>query len=289
MSATPDPRDLTSAAIADLRECGPSTNEHWTRRLVDAGHGSVQEMTEFVELLDHPQVVLLADGRNAVLDTLLEGRVFTHRLSDGEVASGLLHADPDLAPLVLLAMAHDDGPVRVLFSDYDADEIVALGIADEDFPDGAGLLFGSEALQDYSSGDVVAVTVGSDGTLELSSVGADLVETPGMADRLAGIVGADNADNLETVAWQLLADDDALCATPTMPLGELIEAAGYECEGDYIAARGFDFDAHHLAAHIAMVARESCLSIWQRMAKASISASTHIRARPRKQPDLRPH
>lgn len=256
MSATPDPRDLTSAAIADLRECGPSTNEDWTRRLVDAGHGSVQEMTEFVELLDHPLVVLLADGRNAVLDTLLEGRVFTHRLSAGEVASGLLHADPDLAPLVLLAMAHDGGPVRVLFSEYDVDQIVALGIADEDFPDGAGLLFGPEALQGYSSGDVVAVTVGSGGTLELSSVGADLVETPGMADRLAGIVGADNADNLETVAWQLLADDDALFTVPTVPLGELIEAAGYDREGDYVAARGFDFDAHRLSSHVALVARD---------------------------------
>lgn len=256
MSATPDPRDLTTAAIADLRASGPSTGEDWAQRLVDAGHGSLPEMTEFVELLDHPSVVLLADGRNAVLDTLLEGRVFTHRLSGGEIESGLLHADPDLAPVVMSALGRADESVRVLFPDYDADELTALGIADEDFPDGPVLLFGTEALQGFSSGDLIAVTVGAGGSLELSSAGGDVADVPDMADRLDRIVGADNADNLETVAWQLLADDDAMCATPTMPLGELIEAAGYECEGDYIAARGFDFDAHHLAAHIAMVARE---------------------------------
>ncbi len=256
MSATPDPRDLTTAAIADLRASGPSTGEDWAQRLVDAGHGSLPEMTKFVELLDHPSVVLLADGRTAVLDTLLEGRVFTHRLSGGEIESGLLHADPDLAPVVMSALGRADESVRVLFPDYDADELAALGIADEHFPDGPVLLFGTEALQGFSSGDLIAVTVGAGGSFELSSAGGDVADVPDMADRLDRIVGADNADNLETVAWQLLADDDALCATPTMPLGELIEAAGYECEGDYIAARGFDFDAHHLAAHIAMVARE---------------------------------
>lgn len=136
MSATPDPRDLTTAAIADLRASGPSTGEDWAQRLVDAGHGSLPEMTEFVELLDHPSVVLLADSRNAVLDTLLEGRVFTHRLSGGEIESGLLHADPDLAPVVMSVLGRADESVRVLFPDYDADGLAALGIADEHFPDG---------------------------------------------------------------------------------------------------------------------------------------------------------
>jgi len=257
VSATPDPRDLTSVAIADLRASGPSPGEEWAQRLADAGHGSLPAMTELVELLDHPQVVLLADGRNAVLDTLVEGRVFTHRLSSGEIASGLLHADPDLTPLVLPVMAQDDGPARVLFADYDADEMAALGIADEDFPEGAGLLFGDAALQGYSPGDLIAVTVGSGGALALSVVDGDVVDVPDMADRLDRIVGADNADNLETVAWQLLADDARLFSAPTAPLGELIETAGYDLDGDYVAARGFDFGAHRLATHVALVAREN--------------------------------
>ncbi|CAM3152189.1 SEC-C domain-containing protein [Prescottella defluvii] len=256
MSVTPEPRDLTAAAISVLREAGPLTSEDLAERLASAGHGTAPEMTEFVELLDHPLVVLLADGRNAVLDTLLGGRVFTHRLTGSELGSGLLDAEPDLAPLVLLAMADDEGPVRVLFSDYDADEIAALGISDEDFPDGSGLLFGTAALQGCSAGDVVAVAVRGDGSLELSRVDGELAAAPDLSGGLDRIIGPDNADNLETVVWQLLVDDDTLCAVPTAPLGELIEAAGYDREGDYIAARGFDFEAHRLATHIAMVARE---------------------------------
>ncbi len=243
------------AALAVLRERGPLTVEDWAGALSAAGHGTVDEMTEFVELLDHPLVAYLTDGRTAALDTLLEGRVFTHRLTAAEIETGLLDAEPDLAPLVLLVMAYDDGPVEALFADYDADEIAALGVADEHFPDGSALLFGAAALQGFSPGDLAAVTV-RDGVVVLGAVDGDLAPAPDLTAGLDRIIGADSADNLETVVWQLLADDDDLFAAPTAPLGDLIDAAGYDREGDYIAAHGFDFAAHHLASHIAMVARE---------------------------------
>ncbi|MGW0172713.1 SEC-C metal-binding domain-containing protein [Rhodococcus sp. NPDC003322] len=255
MSVNPDPRDpIADIALAVLRQHGPLTSEDWAEMLADAGHGTAEELLESVDLLDDALLVVLADGRNAVVDTLVEGRVFTHRLTDPEIASGLLHAEPDLAPLVLATMA-DDGPVRALFSDYDADELDALGLSDEDFPDGSGLLFGPEALQQYSSGDLVSVTV-RDGALELAAVAGGVAAAPDLSAALDRIVGDDNADNLETVAWQMLSDDPALFTEPTVPLGELIDSAGYTREGDYIAARGFDFAAHHFASHIAMVARQ---------------------------------
>ncbi|MFF0817389.1 SEC-C metal-binding domain-containing protein [Rhodococcus sp. NPDC003318] len=243
------------AAVAVLRESGPLTSEDWAEMLADAGHGTVTELTELVELLDDPRVGRLVDGRDVALDVLLEGRVFTHRLTAAEIASGLLDAEPDLAPLVLSAMADDDAPVRVLYSDFDADELAALGLADEDFPEGAAMQFGTETLQQFSEGDVVAVAVRG-GAIELQSVPGDLADAPDLTQALDRIVGADNADNLETVSWQLLADDATLCTAPTVPLGELVEAAGYVREGGYVAARGFDFDAHHLGTHVAMVARE---------------------------------
>ncbi|WP_137725027.1 SEC-C domain-containing protein [Prescottella subtropica] len=255
MNETSDSRDLPAAALDVLRASGPLTAEDWAERLADAGLGAVAEMTELVEMLDHPLGAFLSDGRHAALDTLLEGRVFTHRLAAAEVASGLLYAEPDLAPLVMLVMADDDGPVEALFADYDADELEDLGLADEDFPDGSGLLFGGEALEGFSAGDLVAVTVGDGGVLTLSRVDGEVASTD-LTAALDRIVGADNTDNLETVVWQLLADDPGLCAAPTLPLGELIEAAGYDRAGDYIASHGFDFDAHHLGEHIAMVARE---------------------------------
>lgn len=256
VSVHPDDRDpLVDAALEVLRAHGPLTSEDWAEMLADAGHGTVDDLTGFVEMLDEPVLGLLVDGRNVALDALLEGRVFTHRVSAPEIESGLLYADPDLVPVVLLAMASDDGPARVLFADYDADELEELGLADEDFPDGAGLLFGREALQAYSAGDVVGVRVRG-GVVELAPVDGALAE-PDLTEALDRIVGADNADNSETVSWQLLADDPTLYAEPTVPLGDLIAAAGYVHEGDYIGARGFDFAAHHLATHIALVARQA--------------------------------
>lgn len=248
-----DPK--VDVALAVLRDRGPLTTEDWTGALVDAGHGTVEEMTRFVELLDHPLLAYLADGRTAVLDTLLEGRVLTHRLTASEIATGLLDAEPDLAPLVLLAMSDDDGPVQALFADYDADEIEALGVADEDFPDGSALLFGTEATRGFSPGDLVTVTV-RDGVVELGALEGDPAPAPDLSVHLDRIIGPDNADNLETVVWQLLAEDAALFSAPTAPLGEVIDAAGYDREGDYIAAHGFDFARHRLGTHIAMVARE---------------------------------
>lgn len=256
MSVNPDlDVPIVDAALEVLREHGPLASEDWAEMLADAGHGPVPALVELVELLDHPLVGRLVDGRNVVLDALLEGRVFSHRLTAAEVASGLLDAEPDLAPVVLLAMTDEDAPVRVLFADYDADEIVALGVSDADFPEGAALYVGTEALQGFSAGDVVAVAV-RDGVVRLEPAPAALAPAPDLAEALDRAVGADNADNLETVSWQLLADDATLWTTPTVPFGELIEAAGYVRDGDYVAARGFDFATHHLVNHIAMVASE---------------------------------
>ncbi|MGW5153164.1 SEC-C metal-binding domain-containing protein [Rhodococcus koreensis] len=58
---------------------------------------------------------------------------------------------------------------------------------------------------------------------------------------------------LDGIVWQLLADDPTLLTAPTLPLGDLITAAGYLCDGDFIAARGFDFTAHRGQSHAAAV------------------------------------
>ncbi|MFD4467389.1 SEC-C metal-binding domain-containing protein [Rhodococcus sp. NPDC058505] len=258
MIAKPEPSSpAVDAALAVLRAHGPLTSEDWAEMLADAGHGPAPELLETVELLDDPSLVVLVDGRRALIDTLLEGRVFTHRVGDREIASGLLHAEPDLAPLVLSVVAAEGGPVRALFPDYDADELDALGVADADLPDGAVLHVGTDALRGFSDGDVLAVRVRG-GALDLSAVDGAL-EPADLRAAFDRVIGEDNADNLETVVWQLLADDADLFVRPTVPLGELIDAAGYDREGSYLAAHGFDFAAHHFASHIAMVARENDL------------------------------
>ncbi|EME20876.1 SEC-C domain-containing protein [Rhodococcus triatomae] len=258
MSADPENHDpILDAALTALREHGPLTSEAWADLLVAGGHGTVEEMLGYVEMLDELSVGLLSDGRSVALDILLEGRVFTHRLTAPEVRTGLIDAEPDLAPLLLLAMADEELP-RALFADYDADEIAELGLADDEFPEGSALLFGAAALDGCAAGDLVAVKV-RDGAITVGRVDDDDLTTTDLTAALNQLIGDDNADNLETVVWQLLTDDPTLCTMPTRPLGELIEDAGYVCEGDYVAARGFDFDAHHLARHVALVAREADL------------------------------
>ncbi|MFD1811336.1 SEC-C metal-binding domain-containing protein [Rhodococcus gannanensis] len=257
MSADPENHDpILDAALWALREHGPLTSEAWADLLVAGGHGTAEEMVGYVEMIDELSVGLLSDGRSVALDTLLEGRVFTHRLTAPEVRTGLIDAEPDLAPVLLLAMVDEELP-RALFADYDADEIAELGVSDDEFPDGSALLFDPADLDGCEAGDVVAVEV-RDGAITVRRVDGDLAAADVTA-ALNRLIGDDNADNLETVVWQLLADDPALCTTPTRPLGDLVDDAGYVCEGDYVAARGFDFDAHHLARHVALVAREADL------------------------------
>ncbi|TQF73920.1 hypothetical protein FK531_04390 [Rhodococcus spelaei] len=252
-----DPRDvLADAAMGILREHGPLTAEDWGQLLADAGHGPVVEMTQLVELLDDEDLGYLPDGRTVALESLLEGRVFTHRLTETEVAAGILDANPDLAALTVFILDSDQeraGQFRVVFADADEPTFADRGVEDPHFPYSEGLLLERDALSSYTAGDLVALAV-RDGLVELTP--ADSVETPDLSVGLGRILGEEGADNLDAVVWQLMADDQELFTAPTAPIGELIEAAGFERDGDYVAVRGFDFEAHHLATHIGMVARE---------------------------------
>jgi hypothetical protein len=115
------------------------------------------------------------------------------------------------------------------------------------------LLLASDALSGYAAGDLVGLAV-RDGRVELGP--AEVTGVPDLSAGLGRILGEEGADNLDAVIWQLTVDDPALFTGPSAPLGELIEAAGFERDGDYVAVRGFDFEAHHLATHIGVVARE---------------------------------
>ncbi|MFE3292569.1 SEC-C metal-binding domain-containing protein [Rhodococcus sp. NPDC059234] len=252
-----DPRDvIADAAMSILREQGPLTAQDWGQLLADAGHGPVAEMVQLVELLDDEDVGYLPDGRTVALDSLLEGRVFTHRLTETEIAAGILDANPDLTPLTVYVLDSDQeraGQFRVVFADADEPTFADRGVDDPNFPYGEGLLLAADALSSYAAGDLVGLAVRG-GQVELERV--DAVEAADVSAGLGRILGDEGADNLDAVVWQLAADDPALFTRPAAPLGELIEAAGFERDGDYVAVRGFDFEAHHLATHIGMVARE---------------------------------
>ncbi|MFD4182074.1 SEC-C metal-binding domain-containing protein, partial [Rhodococcus sp. NPDC058514] len=151
--------------------------------------------------------------------------------------------------------ADQGGEFSVVFGDFDDDRLAERGVSDPDFLYDEGLLLAPAALAGCAAGDLVAITV-ADGRLALRRVTGELAQAPDLTEALARIVPAGTLDNLDSVVWQLMVEDAALFRGATAPLGELIEAAGYVRDGDYLAAAGFDFAEHHLQTRVGIVARE---------------------------------
>lgn len=248
--------DAAGKAIALLRRRGPLSVDDWAAALVELGHGTAAAMTELVRGLDGPGLGALADGRLAALDTLLEGRVFTHRLSAEEIASGVVDIDPDLSALAALVVSADgECEVDVVLPTADAAVLAARGRTDVAAPEVERLLLDPDALAEQAAGDLIGLGLAG-GVLRLVRVDATAA-APDLAASLRAILIA--AEHTDPVVWQLVADDPELFTAPTPPLTDLLAAAGYECERNYLAPAGFDFDAHHRASLVASIARENRL------------------------------
>ncbi|MGW5072910.1 SEC-C metal-binding domain-containing protein [Rhodococcus sp. NPDC004095] len=260
----PDAGDVAEKAIAVLRRRGPFTTEGWVAALVDLGLGAAAEMTELVRGLDGPALGMLADGRVAAIDGLLEGRVFTHRLSAEEIASGVVDIDPDLSPLTGLVGSDEhvgDCEVDVVFPTSDAALLAERGRTDVTAPEVERLLLDRDMLVGYTAGDMIGLGLAG-GTLRLVRVDRT-VATPDLAESLRRIIAEGTAEHTDPVIWQLVADDRGmdLFTAPTLPLAELLDHAGYDCERNYLAPRGFDFDAYHRATLIESIARQNKLRL----------------------------
>lgn len=245
---------LVEAAMALLREHGPLSTREWAQLLTAEGHGYIGEMTELAEYLEHPMLGALPDERNIALDTLLEQRVLTHRLTDAEIASGILDANPDLAPLTVLALAEDgyDADFSIIFRGIDDEVFDQRGVENPDWPADEALLLEPGTLDGFAAGDLITLSA-EDGSLRLRPVDVSLRPAPSLAGPLVRTVPADAMEDLDTVLWQLMHDDPSLFTEPTVPLGELIADAGFTHSGDSIAADGFDFAAQHARDRVQMV------------------------------------
>ncbi|WP_245005841.1 MULTISPECIES: SEC-C domain-containing protein [Rhodococcus] len=256
MSEPMDPNDLIAeAAMELLREHGPQTAADWGNLLADAGHGTPDDMTEFVEYVEDPLLGYLTGARYAALDTLFEHRILTHRLTDAEISSGVLDANPDLMVLRVFLDSFDDTEdreIRVVHRGLDDAALAERGIDDPTFPADEGFLLAPDALSECAAGDLIGLFV-ADRELTLCTV-ADVVDpTPGFADALANILTDTGAETLDAIVWQLMLEEPTLFRQPAAPLGELLESAGYVRDGDYVAIEGFDFEAFHLANRARML------------------------------------
>ncbi|MFH5232645.1 SEC-C metal-binding domain-containing protein [Antrihabitans spumae] len=228
------------AAMLILREHGPLTSEEWAKLMVAQRLGSAEDMLELAENIDHPILGLLADGRNIAVDSFLEGKVFTHRLSGAEIAAGIIFVDGDLNPLIYLADG-EELPSLVIPA-YDDEILDERGLAESDRQFDLGLLINPTDIGRFVDGDVVAV-IARGGDLYFERVGTKKLPIPDLRPALVALLGDDRSKQIEHVIWQLMSDDVTLFDEPTAPLSELIAAAGYTIENEKIAVAGFDFKA----------------------------------------------
>ena len=239
---------------------GPMTEDDLLLALdgdsIDLGPDAEATLAEVLDE-DTELIVPLADGRWAWIPALLDGRTFTHRLSDAEVAHDMIGLGPDLAPVAMLTEIDtyqrlvDGSPISDVSPFLDEDVFAARGVPIEEVDDeGAWLLPpGHFAAQGVDAGDLVGLRVTANG-FELATVAE-----PAPCDistALAALLEEhrDQPQMLDAAVWMVCADDNGVFRQPTEPLGDLLGASGLACDGDWIACRGFDFGAWRMAGRI---------------------------------------
>jgi len=223
---------------------------------IDVGFDAAATLADLLDE-DTELIMPLCDGRWAWIPGLLEGRTFTHRLSEVEVAHDMIGWDSDLAPLAMLTEIDtyqrftDGSTITDVSPLLDDDVLDARGVSTMAVDaDGALLLppghFGALGVE---AGDLVGLRVSADG-FELAKVANPA--RCGIGAALGALLEEhpDRPEMLHAAVWTVCANDDSLFRQPTEPLGDLLAASELACEGDWIACRGFDFAAFRVAGRI---------------------------------------
>jgi len=181
------------------------------------------------DLLEAPGLWTTDNDMVGRLDLVLDGVVFTHRLTEDEAAAGAVDLLPDLTVLDFDAPA--TGPH------------LHLGGGGEfrlEFPDtehGLPRFNGPQGWLDaYRPGDLLSFT--RTGTTisvaRLDLQGAGEVEAEALQGAvLAGMPEPNIGTDLTTLLVDLLIDDPTLFRTPVRPIGDLAVATGIDIQGEY--------------------------------------------------------
>lgn len=263
MPDTPED-DLAAAVHRLLAERGPSTASDLIHALSEAGvdlpPDAEDALADLLEDDDAP-VTSLADGRWVWLPALLDGRIFTHRLTPQEYEHDAIGWDRDLFPVAFLTERPDyqrlsgGSPLVEAFAGLDDDVLAERGVpATIDVGDGILLLPpGRLAALGAGSGDLIGIRFTPDG-LDITAVAE---AAPGdLAGLLTPVLEASPNTPLllDTAVWTVCAADDAAFRHPAAPLSEQLAGTGFACERDWVALPGFDFDSWLAARRIATIA-----------------------------------
>lgn len=234
---------MTDAVARILAEQGPLHTDE-IERLLQASGEPVPEPV--VDELSMP-VGMLVDDRWVWLPTVLDGRVFTHRLSAHEVAHDMLDAAVDLDPVSdlfhldeYLRLA-DGSPVSFAVADYDDELLEDRGIPLE-LAGESGLVLlapGTLAALKAVEGDLVGLRLTDQG-LALETI--ETVVDANIGNRLAEVLPGDEPTFVDAAALTLCAEDSTVFVEATAPLSEVIREAGLAYSDGFIAPAGFDFE-----------------------------------------------
>lgn len=266
---------LVTAARDILRERGPMFEDELEDALDAAGVAlDPAAQAALGDILDdhHEPVHWLADERLAWIPGVLDGRVFTHRLTADEAEHDVLPWNPDLAPLSLVASGQDfarlaDGaPISELFAEL-GEDFATRGAPESVDPGGGVLLLPPGRLAELgaAAGDLVGLRVTATGfavekvaQVAPFDLGASLTE---LLD--------DNPDEpvqLAEAVWTLCADDHSPFREPTAPLGDLVGQSGLDYDTGLVAPAGFDFDSWRLANRLEFVSHRHDLDLAESLA-----------------------
>ena len=224
------------AAIRSELRRGPLYFDALVDRLIELGElTDDDELAEvvFEALLDDDDVWLAHDDLVALVDTILDGAVFTHRVSPAERDGGLLHATPDLD-----VIDYDLDELRLA----DGEPVVVAFASEHPGADEHGSFVGPPGWLGASNAAIVVVTRRS---RAVSLQWRDQVEVDArvahaLRDAFDGRYRPGVAQEPTEIVLDALTRDPSLFRRPVAPVGELLESVGLERRGAWFGLVGED-------------------------------------------------
>ncbi|MEX2621790.1 MAG: SEC-C domain-containing protein [Egibacteraceae bacterium] len=237
MPAPPDLTPLQAAARALLCRHGAMDLAALAARLLAEGFDLGEDAEAFLddELLECADHDELPDGRQVSLTATLEGAVATSRLTDQEIATGVVQVEPELG--LLLVSDAEAFPLP----DGRTAEIALSGARDPEADLGVWQLSGPPGWLDHLHAGEPAAFRLSGGVLHVQAAGT-LADPAAAIQALAEAFAEQSTDGdpIETrqLLLAVLVDRPHVLAEPLPPLTDLLDAAELETYGDWVGEPG---------------------------------------------------
>lgn len=242
MPSPPDLTPLQAAAQGLLRRHGAMDLTALAARLRAEGFDLGEDPEAFLddELIERDDLDELPDGRQLDLATTVDGAVATSRLTDEEIATGLVQVEPELELLLLPDVEEFRLP------DRGTAEIRLVGAGDPETDLGQWLLSGPPGWLDHLQAGELAAFRLDGGVLHVHPAGQSAAPeqaAAALADTFAEQSPEGEPIETRQLLLAVLVDRPQVLAEPLPPLTDLLDAAELETDGDWVGEAGTDWGA----------------------------------------------